>query len=132
MKKLFLTALLALGIAPAHAHEGHNKTPGATAAPHGGMMKGTDSLYLELVGVKNGVKIYPLDHDSKPLPVGDVKITGTFVIPRKTKSETVNFKAEADHFSAVIDAKGAYRYDLAVTVTHGGKSEKLKFTVEPK
>ncbi len=115
----------------AWAHEGHDKTPGALAAPHGGLIKGTDHLYLELVSSNDVLKVYPLDHDMKAIPVADVKIDGKMSIPRKSKSEAVKFSAQADYFEAKVDAKGAHRYDLDVTATHGGKAEKVKFSVEP-
>ena len=122
-------SLLALNFA--WSHEGHDKTPGALAAPHGGLIKGTDHLYVELVSNQDGLKVYPLDHNMKAIPVADVKIDGKMSIPRKSKSEAVKFSAQSDYFEAKVDAKGAHRYDLDVTVTHGGKAEKVKFSVEP-
>ena len=130
MKQLILAALF-LAFGTAHAHEGHDKTPGALAAPHGGQVKGTDHIYLELVSSGGEIKAYPLDHEMKPVPVADVKLDGKMSIPRKNKSEAVKFTAQADYFLAKVDAKGAHRYDLDVTITHGGKAEKLKFSVEP-
>lgn len=131
MKKIFMISALIFSFGITHAHEGHDKTPGALAAPHGGMIKGVDHIHLELVSDSTGVKIYPLDHDMKAIPLADVKIEAKMSIPRKSKSEPVKFSAEDDHFIAKINAKGAHRYDLDVTVTHGGKVEKLKFNVEP-
>lgn len=131
MKQLILSAALFLAFGAAYAHEGHDKTPGALAAPHGGMIKGTDHIYLELVSSAGEIKAYPLDHEMKPVPVADVKIDGKMSIPRKNKSEAVKFSPQADYFSAKVDAKGTHRYDLDVTITHGGKAEKLKFSVEP-
>jgi len=52
-------------------------------------------------------------------------------IPRKNKTQVLKFTAQDDHFAAKVDAKGAYRYDLEASVTHGGKTEKIKFSVEP-
>ena len=127
-KILAASTFLALSV---FAHEGHDKTPGAMAAPHGGLVQGTTSLYLELVSVKNEVKIYPLDHDSKPLPVSDVKLESMMTLPRKTKAEKVSFMPQEDHFAATIDAKGAHRYELNIDVTYKGKKEKVKFNVEP-
>lgn len=130
MKQLILAALF-LTFGTAQAHEGHDKTPGALAAPHGGMIKGSDHIYLELVSSAGEIKAYPLDHEMKPVPVADVKLDGKMSIPRKNKSEAVKFTAQADYFLAKVDAKGAHRYELDVTITHGGKAEKLKFSVEP-
>lgn len=131
MKQLILLSAMFLALGAANAHEGHDKTPGALAAPHGGLIKGTEHLFLELVVESGGIKIYPLDHDTKMIPVADVKLEGKMSIPRKNKTEAVKFTVDGDHFVAKVDAKGAHRYDLEVTVTHGGKPEKLKFSVEP-
>lgn len=131
MKQLMISVAMFMAFSITSAHEGHDKTPGALAAPHGGIVKGTDHIYLEVVSGSGEVKIYPLDHDMKPIVVADVKIDAKMTIPRKNKSEVVKFSSQADYFSAKIDAKGAHRYDLDVSVTHGGKTEKLKFSVEP-
>lgn len=131
--KTRLTFLLAsvLIAFSASAHEGHDKTPGALAAPHGGIVQGTASLYLEMVTVKNEVKIYPLDHDSKALPMNDLKLEGTMVVPRKGKPEKVSFGQKDDFYVATVDPKGAHRYELNIDVTYKGKKDKVKFNVEP-
>lgn len=131
MKKIFIAVVMFLAVGTAYGHEGHDKTPGALAAPHGGLVKGTDHIFLEVVSSQNEIKAYPLDHDMKPVPVVDVKLDGKMTVPRKNKSVVVKFSAQADYFSAKVDSKGAHRYELDVTITHGGKAEKLKFSVEP-
>ena len=113
------------------AHEGHDKTPGAVAAPHGGVVKGTDQLYMELVNETGGVKVYPLTHDSTPIPLKEITLSGSVTFPKKPKAESVKFTQGDDHFTAKVDAKGAYRYSLDLVVTYRGKKEKLKFQVEP-
>ncbi|HRO67577.1 MAG TPA: hypothetical protein PL182_08440 [Pseudobdellovibrionaceae bacterium] len=131
MKGILLLAL-SLCASPGHAHEGHDKTPGSKSAPHGGIIQGTNDLYLELLPTAEGVEIYPLDHDMNPVPLKNVKMKGTMTFPRKTKKEDVTFSDSGDKFLAKIDAKGAHRYTLDLSVTHDGKTEKLKFNVEPK
>lgn len=124
----FLTALLisfSVG-----AHEGH-KTPGALAAPHGGSVQESTHLYLEMVTEGNTVKLYPMDHDLKPLPLNSVKIEAKKALPRKGKSEKVSFSTREDHFVANIDPQGAHRYRLEIEATYKGKKEKLSFNVEP-
>lgn len=113
------------------AHEGHDKSPGAVAAPHGGVVQGTSHIYLELVTKSDGVHVFPFDHDMKLIPLKDVKLEGTMALPKKGKSEAVKFTPEGDAFTAKIDAKGAHRYTLDLSVVHGGKKEKVKFNVEP-
>ncbi len=135
MKKLSLALILITMSSLAQAHEGHDKTPGALAAPHGGSVQGTKDFYLELVATKGGVKLYPLDHDSKPIPLNEFSVgEGTVKFPRKDKGEKIAFTADgADHYAAKVDAKGAYRYTLEVLAARkGAKGEKVKFNVEPK
>ncbi len=58
MKSLLTTlATLIIGLT-AFAHEGHDKTPGTLTAPHGGQLKGTSQLYVELVSDSAGL-IFP-------------------------------------------------------------------------
>ena len=115
----------------AFAHEGHDKTPGAIAAPHGGIIQGTDHLYLELVNDASGLKLYPITHDMTAIPVKEIKLTATAMVPKKSKKEIVILTPEDDHFSGKYDAKGAHRYSLNVSLTYKGKKEKVTFQVEP-
>ena len=113
------------------AHEGHDKTPGAIAAPHGGVVQGTHSLYWELVSESEGVKLYPLTHEIIPIDPKEITLSGMATFPKKRKSESMTFKTESDCFSGNIDAKGAHRYTLELSFTYHGKKEKVKFQVEP-
>lgn len=113
------------------AHEGHDKSPGAVVAPHGGMVQSASHIMLELVSTSDGVEIYPFDHDMKPLNTKDVKIEGTINLPKKSKSEILKFVIQGEAFTAKINAKGAHRYILDLMASHAGKKEKIKFSVEP-
>lgn len=124
------TFLLIL-ITQASAHEGHDKTPGTVSAPHGGIIQKAGDLNLELLVNSGGAKIYPFDHDMKPIPLSELKFEGTVTLPKKTKGEPVSFESQEDHVSAKVDAKGAYRYTLNLTVTYKGKKEKAEFNLEP-
>ncbi len=112
------------------AHEGHDKTPGSVQAPHGGVVQGTNTLYLELVNDASGIKLYPLTHDLTPIALKEVTLTATAQPPKKAKAP-VKFTPVDDHFEAKVEAKGAYRYTLDVSTTYKGKKEKLTFQVEP-
>ena len=131
MKKIILTVVLMSIPFMSFAHEDHDKTPDTVAAPHGGIMKDLKHIYLELLVDTGGIKIYPYDHDLKPVVLKNVKMEGTARFPKKAKTEKVAFTTEDGAFSAKVDAKGAHRYSLEVTVTHQGKKEKTKFNVEP-
>lgn len=132
MEKKVIAMLISLFVASVSvAHEGHDKSPGTMAAPHGGIVQGTSHIYLELVTNSNGVQVYAFDHDMKPVSTKDVKLEGTATLPKKGKGEPVKFSTEGEAFVAKVDAKGAHRYLLDLSVTHGGKKEKIKFNVEP-
>lgn len=113
------------------AHEGHNKTPGALSAPHGGLVQGTEHLYIELVVSGDAIQLYFYDHDMKAVSAQAVKVEGKTILPKKSGSLPVSFSVEKDSFSAKINAKGAHRYTLELAVSHAGKNEKVQFTVEP-
>ena len=131
MKRVLLSIAMLFVSQGAFAHEGHDKAPGAAAAPHGGLIQGSEHLYLELVSSSDGIKIYPLDHDMKAVSVADVKLEGTATLPKKGKGVPVKFSTEKDSFAAKVAVNGAHRYTLDLTVSHKGKKEKVKFTVEP-
>lgn len=131
MKRLALALMAVLSFSTASfAHEGHDKMPGSVQAPHGGVVKGTDELYIEVINEPGGLKIYPLTHDLEPVAVEKVTLTGTAQVPKK-KKETLAFKKEKDHFTAKPNVKGAYRYSLDLAVTYDGKKEKVSFQIEP-
>lgn len=112
------------------AHAGHDKLPGAVDAPHGGTIKKTSELYMELVNDASGIKIYPLTHELTPVSLSELKITGTAQAPKK-KKEPVKLSEADDHFEAKVDVKGAYRYTLDLSMTFKGKTEKVSFQIEP-
>lgn len=113
------------------AHEGHDKSPGAVAAPHGGTVQVGSQIILELVSKNDGVEIYAFDHDMKPLNTKDVKVEGKMSLPKKSKAEVLKFTAEGEAFAAKINAKGTHRYTLDLVASYAGKKEKIKFSVEP-
>lgn len=137
MKNAFVIAVGAFGVfglllyGPVFAHEGHDKTPGAIAAPHGGAVQGTSSLYWELLSDSSGLKLYPLTHDLTPIEPKSISLSGTASFPKKPKAEPVTFAAQSDHFSAQVNSKGSHRYTLSLSFTYKGKKEKVKFQVEP-
>ena len=131
MRSLFFVIFLLMPATRMFAHEGHDKTPGVKSAPHGGILRGTDHAYIELVSSKSGIKIYPLDHDMKPLKLGSRGLSATYVLPPPKVADKLVLDDKGDHFIGAPNIKGAYKYDLLVTVTVSGKTEKVKFTVEP-
>lgn len=130
--KSFITAILTLiaGLS-AFAHEGHDKTPGALSAPHGGQLKGTSQLYIELVSEPTGFKLYTLDHDLKIIPIKEVKIEGTAKRPKQKQSEKLILNNLENFLEAKVDAKGSHRYTIDLKLTYKGKTESISFNVEP-
>lgn len=130
--KSFVTtiATLLIGLL-ALAHEGHDKTPGAVTAPHGGQLKGTSQLYVELVSDSAGFKIYTVDHDLKTIPVKDVKIEGTAKLPKQKQSEKIALSTAESFLEAKVNAKGSHRYTVDLKVIYKGKTENVSFNVEP-
>ncbi len=113
------------------AHEGHDKTPGALSAPHGGQLKGTSQIYVELVADPSGFKLYTVDHDLKPISVKDVKIEGSLKMPKQKQAEKINFVQAESFFEAKVNSKGTHRYNVDLKTTYKGKNESVSFTVEP-
>ncbi len=131
MKSLITTiATLIIGLST-FAHDGHNKNPGTLAAPHGGKLKGTSLLYVELVSDSTGFKLYTVDHDLKTIPIKDVKIEGTAKLPKQKQSEKLILNTTESFLEAKVDAKGSHRYTVNLKVTYKGKTENISFNVEP-
>lgn len=115
----------------AWAHEGHDHgTPGSIAAPHGGKLKKTKTLNLELVSSKEGVQVYAFDKEMKIVSPSELQIKGSVKYPKNPKAEQVTFTSENDYFKASVDAKGMHRYSLELNVTRGSVSENVNFNVE--
>jgi len=130
--KSFITALATVIIGLSSlAHEGHDKTPGTIAAPHGGQLKGTSQLYVELVSDPTGFKLYTVDHDLKTIPIKDVKIEGAMKLPKQKQSEKLTLNSSESFLETKVDAKGSHRYTVDLKVTYKGKTEGISFNVEP-
>lgn len=128
MKNLIIGLFIFGLTTPAFAHEGHSH--GSLSAPHGGAVYDGKNGGVELVQEGSKLKLYPVDGSWKLIAVKDVEMSAQVEFPKK-KPEALNLKKETDHFSAEVDAKGAYRYQVALTMTVKGNKESLKFQVEP-
>lgn len=132
----FAFALLTL-VLSGFAHEGHS-VPAGIQAQHGGTVKATHELFVELVQRDKMLLVYPMTHDLKPVQLSDVQISATAEIPRTREKHEVKFTAQKAgtpseaHFSGSFNAKGAHRYTLEITLRYKGKAEKTVFQVEPR
>ena len=127
-KKLMLATLL-LGSLNLFAHEGHDNTPGALKAIHGGVVKAGKENNLEYVVSGDLVKLYPISHDGKDIVASDVKISATAKLP-KGKAETLKLELKDGVYTAKVDFKGAYRIEFMVSTDNKGKQSTFKFQVE--
>ncbi len=128
MKRIVLTWITLIFATPIFAHEGHSH--GSLSAPHGGAVYDGKKAGVELVQEGNKIKLFPVDGSWKLIPVSEVEMLAQVEFPKK-KREVLTLKKEADHFSAVVDAKGAYRYQVILNMTARGQKELIKFQVEP-
>ncbi|GEM_PF-2350626 len=133
MNKLFIFTALILSFQMSRAHEGHDKLPSAQISKMvpPGQVKMTPHLFVEVKEEKGTVKVLVFDHDKKDIPTKEVVIAAFIKFPRGSKSEKVNFYPVDNMFEAKIDAKNTHRYILNMTVSYGGKSEKMTFNIEP-
>jgi hypothetical protein len=133
MKKLIILVALTMSFCLAQAHEGHDNVPGAQISKMvpPGQVKATSHMFVELKEEKGTVKVLVFDHDKNDIPTKDVGIVASVKFPRKSKSEKVDFAPVGNMFEAKIDAKNSHRYTIDMTVTHGGKPEKMSFNIEP-
>lgn len=119
------------------AHEGHNKTPGAGAAPNGGIMKGTSQLYVEVVHERGDIKVYIYDHDMKKVTLSSVSVNASVKKPKDVKTSVMVLTPDGDYLRGKLDwsGKGVHRQTLEISVEYAGhkknKIEKVVFNVEP-
>ncbi len=131
MKSLILISITLLITTTTYSHEGHNKTPGSISAPHGGKIKGTSQLYIELVSDSNGIKLYPMDHDLKSISPKEIKIKGTITFPKNKNKIPLSINPLELYFESKVDSKGSHRYTVELNIIYKGKTENINFNVEP-
>lgn len=131
MKFFFNVSLLILCF-NLFAHEGAHG-PAQKMAPHGGSLVDGKFLMAELVPDEQGVKIYFLTHESKPIPSGELKISqGTIsLMDSKKKKVSVQVLTEKDYISIKFDKTKSYRFNLLVPVGYRGNQETLTWGFEP-
>lgn len=127
-KKIILASLL-LGSISLFAHEGHDETPGAIKANHGGVVKKGKDINLEYVVAGEEIKLYPVSHDGKDFAASEVKLTATAKLP-KEKAEALKLETKDGVYVAKVDFKGAYRIEIVVNADNKGNQSTFKFQVE--
>lgn len=137
MKKLF-TALVALTLFSfsSFAHEGHDHGTGQVQPTKGGVIQKAGDLFLEIVGTKSDIKIYPLKAASKeaktlvPVALNDVKLVATYMLPRG-KATPVTLAKSSDHFEGKISAGSSHRYEVKLKIESGSMKDEITYQIEP-
>lgn len=133
----FLSTLVLLSSAASFAGEGHDHGPGQVQPTKGGVLMKAHNFFLEAVGTTSEIKFHPLKKESaksntlKPIALNEVKITATYTIPRGKSNQAVALSPKKDHFSGMISASGAHRYQVDVNVEVGNEKEKFVYQIEP-
>lgn len=138
MKKLFtvLSAILLFSFTT-FAHEGHDHGTGQVQPTKGGVIQKAGDLYLEVVGTKSEVKIYPLKEAGKgaktlvAVPMNDVKLAATYILPKGAKHLPITLTKGVDHFDGKISAGSAHRYEVKVTIESGTMKDEIAYQIEP-
>lgn len=128
MKKILLL-LTVIAFHTSYAHEGHNETPGAFKAIHGGTVLTGKEINLEYLTSGTEVKMYPVSHEGDTLNPLDVKLSATAKVP-KGKAETVKLESKDGAYVGNVDLKKSHRAEVLVTTEIKGKKDTFKFQVE--
>jgi hypothetical protein len=130
MKRYLVIALLALG-SSAFAHEGAHG-PEQKVAPHGGVMRDSASLMLELVKDGNTVKIYPLTHDGKPIDAKAIEIDSkkTSLTDAKKKVVPYTLVPEGNALLVKFEKGASHRYAFNLVTNFEGKENKASWQIE--
>lgn len=129
MKKLFSLILVCPLLAWGHGvHE-----TGQVQSQKGGVIQSLETIHVELVQVKNDLRVYIFDKDHfKIQDPQKYPARAQVIVPGKKAPEKLNLKKQDDYWWAQFDAKGLHRYTFEFIVEQGGHVDHVKFTVEPK
>lgn len=128
IKKIILSILIIASI-PIFAHEGHDETPGAFKANHGGAVKAGKEINLEYVVSGAQVKLFLISHEGKDLSPNEVKLTATTQLP-KGKAEVAKLEIQDGAFVTHIDFKNTFRVEMNVSASKAGKTDTFKLQIE--
>lgn len=127
--KAMLFSILIIASISVFAHEGHDDAPGSVKAFHGGTVKAGKQLNLEVVSAGGELKVFPLGHGGKDIPLSDVQLSATAQAP-KGKPFPVKFEQKDGAFYSKLDFKGAYRLTVDMKTIYQGKTDNVKVQVE--
>jgi hypothetical protein len=130
MKKYIVIALLALGPI-ALAHEGAHG-PAQKVAPHGGVLRDSTSLMLELVKEGDTVKVYPLTHEGKPIDAKAIEVDSkkTSLTDAKKKPVAYTLVPEGNALLVKFEKGASHRYAFNLVTSFEGKENKANWQIE--
>lgn len=129
-------AFLVLSSFSVLGHEGHDHGAGQVQPTKGGVIQKAGNMYLEVVGTKEDLKVYPLREAGngskalKAVPLSELKVAATYTLPRG-KATVVSFTNTGDHFTAKVAAGGAHRYQVDLKVESGTVKDEIQYQIEP-
>ncbi len=127
----FTTALLLASTT--FAHEGHD-TSGIQAL-YGGIVMPGEQINLELVQEGAMLKLYPLSHESKSMPLKPKDIKAFAKTEKRGKSQATSkelaLNPDGEGFTTTPELKDVKHFKLEVKTTVNGKSDKFEFPIEP-
>lgn len=113
MKSLLFAATVLFSSVGTFAHEGHDHdAPAMVQAPKGGIIKGNETHFFEVVPKGKDLKIYTYSKELKPVDVSALSVSAQTEMPRTKKTAALSLVPKGDHFEATFDAKGSHRYTL--------------------
>lgn len=136
MRKLLLSAMLAFAVSTS-GHEGHDHNgPAGVQAPKGGIIRGVEHSYIEVVSKGKDLKVYFYDKELKPQDPALYTTSAKVQLPRVKKTEELSLTPKDNALEASYDAKKAHRYTLLLSVKDSKSKQEhadiLKYTIEPK
>lgn len=116
------------------AHGDHG--PSQVQPTKGGVIQKAETFFVEAVGTKTELKLYPLREEGNPkglkaIPLSEVTMEATITLPRGKGATPVTLTKASDHFVGKINAGSAHRYQVDVKTTVGKDKDSLTFQVEP-
>ncbi|OFZ12198.1 MAG: hypothetical protein A2Z20_11310 [Bdellovibrionales bacterium RBG_16_40_8] len=129
--KIFLVTALILFSTLAIAHEGDHG-PAQKVAPHGGVLRDSESLMYELVRGSRDIKIYLLTHDGTSIDAKAVEIdsTKTSLTDAKKKKVSYSLVPDKNYFILKFEKGSSYRYLLNLVASFEGKENKASWQIE--
>jgi hypothetical protein len=126
-----LILLLGLRAPSAPAHDGPHG-PEQKVAPHGGVLRDSSSLMLELVKSSDSIRLYPLTHAGKPIDPKLVEVLAakTTLTDARGKPVTHEIKAEGEALTLKFTKGPSHRYSLTFFARFEGKENKARWQIE--